>query len=295
MSITEERRQERMSGVGGSDVAVVVGISPFKTEAELYYEKRGEIEPEDISSKEVVHFGNVLEDVVADEFARRNDLKVRRRNQLFKHKKHPCLIANIDRSVDGKQMILECKTSNAFMQKEWGETDSDDMPDYYRVQVEHYMNVLGYNDACLAVLIGGNQYRQYWVQRDPELSEMLTEQCLKFWERVEKGNPPDMDPEHRSTAGLIKKLHPGTDGSEIILPESITHWHEVKKEAELEIKTCEIIVRKAKNKIAEAMGDASTGVLATGDYQYKRTLQKRKEFTTPASEFYVTRGSAKRK
>jgi predicted phage-related endonuclease len=57
--LTAEQLEARKAGIGGSDVASIVGISPWKTKHQLYLEKRGEIEEEQLTS-EVIHFGNVL-------------------------------------------------------------------------------------------------------------------------------------------------------------------------------------------------------------------------------------------
>ena len=63
----------RKAGIGGSDAAAILGMTPWKSPYQLWLEKTGEVEAEDISTKEVVHFGHVLEQVVADEFCQRAD------------------------------------------------------------------------------------------------------------------------------------------------------------------------------------------------------------------------------
>ena len=110
--LTTEQLEARKAGIGGSDAAAIMGLSPWKTATEVYLEKRGEIAPENIDDKEVVIFGNLLEDVVAGEYARRNNVKVERRNDMFKHAKHPFMLANIDRKVVGVKKGLECKTGD---------------------------------------------------------------------------------------------------------------------------------------------------------------------------------------
>ncbi len=294
MALTKDQIEARKSGIGGSDIAVILGLSPWKTAHELYLEKRGEIEPVDISDKEYIHFGNVLEQVVADEFERRNGWKVRRRNQMFTHKKLSFLLANVDRTVDGKRMVLECKISSAFANG-WGPSESDEFPDFYRVQPMHYIDVLDYDSAYVATLIGGNEYRQYPVERDNELIEMMHDASADFWDCVQTGNPPEMDYQHPSTAGLIKRLHPCTDGSEIELPADIEHWHMVKKAAEVTIKNNQAVVDEATNRIAEAMGNGTIGIVPNAQYQYKRSLIRRKGYTVEPTEFMQMRGSVIRK
>ena len=293
--LTTEQLEARKLGIGGSDVAAILGLSKWQTAHGLYLEKRGEIPDDPREESEVMHFGNVLEDVVAKEFERRNDLKVRKRNQHFTHKEYPFLMANIDRSVDGLKAVLECKTAGQFMASDWGESGSDQFPDYYRVQLIHYMNVLGYKQGYLSVLIGGNQYRQYYIEQDDELLEMIMQACIEFWARVQDGNPPEIDYDHRTTVDMLKKLHTGTNGEVIHLPTKLQPWIDVMEQASAAVKENEAVVDACKNRIAEAMGDASVAIVSDGDYQFKRSMTKRKEFTVAATDFMVMRGPTKYK
>ena len=157
--LTTEQLEDRKSGIGGSDVASIMGLSPWKDANAVYLEKRGEIEPDDIGGKEFVHFGNVLEQVVADEYTRRTGEKLQKRNEMLRHPKYEFLLANIDRKIGGRPAVFEAKTADKWSRGKWGEDGSDEIPDYYRVQVEHYFNVTGYDEGVLAVLIGGNEFR----------------------------------------------------------------------------------------------------------------------------------------
>jgi predicted phage-related endonuclease len=128
---------------------------------------------------DILHFGTVLEQVIADEYARRNNVRVLRRNQMYRLTAHPELIANIDRYVVGGK-ILECKTCSAYASDKFGE-GGDEVPDEYLLQVQHYMHVTGYHEADLAVLIGGNEYRQFSLKYDADLANYAADKCVKFW------------------------------------------------------------------------------------------------------------------
>ncbi|EOA2606900.1 lambda-exonuclease family protein, partial [Enterococcus hirae] len=86
--------EDRKRGIGGSDVATVLGLNKYKSPYQLWLEKTGQIELKD-SESEPAYWGNVLEEVVAKEFQERTGKKVRRRNQVFEHPLHPFLRANI--------------------------------------------------------------------------------------------------------------------------------------------------------------------------------------------------------
>src|SRR5690349_22686234 len=82
----------RRSGVGGSDAAAALGLSKFKTPYQLWLEKTRLLEPDDLDAVERVHFGRIMEDIIAREYARRNGVKVRRRKQIIRHPKYPWMI-----------------------------------------------------------------------------------------------------------------------------------------------------------------------------------------------------------
>lgn len=296
--LTAEQKEARKSGVGGSDVAAILGLSKWKTPREVYLEKIGELEADndeeygEVEDKvDSIHFGNVLEDVVADEFSRRNDLKVRRRNNILLHPKYEYMLANIDRDIVKVDAGLECKTAGAFMVTEWGPSGTDEFPDYYLTQCVHYMNVTGKNNWYLAVLIGGNQYRQYYVEQDNELAEMVLQGVKDFWKRVEDRDPPDYDFTHRSTKDLINRLYPGTNGETIHLPENLVHWQKVREEAAARIKEDVAVVDACKNRIAAAMGDAAVGIIKDCGIKYTRKKVNKKEYTVSATSYIDMRSS----
>lgn len=186
--------EARRAGIGGSDVAAVLGLSKYKSPYQLWLDKTGRSELEDEQS-EPAYWGNALEDVVAQEFKKRTGLKVQRVNQTLVHPIHKFARANIDRAVINPEIsgnvrikngqlttdhILECKTANQYMAKLWGK-DTESVPDYYLVQCQWYMGITQTQKCSLAVLIGGQQFRTYEINYDAELFEMLIEECGNFW------------------------------------------------------------------------------------------------------------------
>lgn len=129
----------RNNSIGGSEAVAILGMNPWKSAYTLWLEKTGQVQQEDISDLEPVHFGTILEQVVADEFCRREGKKVRKCG-LFRSRKHPFMMASFDRLLVGEDAGLECKTSNAFKRGEW---DKGEIPPAYYVQCQHYMMVSG--------------------------------------------------------------------------------------------------------------------------------------------------------
>ncbi len=289
--LTPDQIEARRKGVGGSDVAVILGINPWKTSHELYLEKRGEIDTPPLDS-ERIHFGNVLEQIVADEYTSRTGEKLQKRNEMLVHPEYSFMLANIDRKIVGRKAVFEAKTTDKYMRDGWGDTGTEEIPDHYRTQIEHYMTVTGYDEAVAAVLIGGNEFRYYPIKRDPELSDMLFTACKQFWDKVLEGIPPDIDFIHQNTLPMLKKIYPGTNGETVVLPAELSHWHRVKQDAEVEIKRYGTVVDTCKARILAVLGENAVGILPDAAYKYTRSVQKRKEYTVAASEHVQLRGSA---
>ena len=80
-SLTDaEWLETRRAGIGGSDVATIFNLNSWKSPIYLYMEKRGEIEPDDLSDNEAIYWGNTLEDLIRKEFQKRNGWKVQKNN-----------------------------------------------------------------------------------------------------------------------------------------------------------------------------------------------------------------------
>ncbi|MCP4342108.1 MAG: hypothetical protein GY799_25300 [Desulfobulbaceae bacterium] len=188
----EQWLRDRRQGIGGSDIGAILGLSPYKTPLDVYLDKTGESVPEDLSDNQAVHWGITLEDTIAKEYAKREDVRVRRRNKQFIHPEHVWMRANIDRSIDGARKVLECKTAGQYMSADWGPAGTDQVPESYLVQVAWYMSILGYPHADLAVLIGGRDFRSYRFQRDFDLESMMISRAKSFWfDNVLARVPPD--------------------------------------------------------------------------------------------------------
>ena len=130
----------RRKGIGGSDAAAIMGMSPFCTKRDLYYDKLGiqpvmDEEEDNWVAKEV---GHRLEDLVAEIFSKKTGLKVYPVRKMFRHPLYPFMLADVDFFIDfpdGTKGILECKTTNYNCQNKWA---NDSTPVNYEYQGRHY-------------------------------------------------------------------------------------------------------------------------------------------------------------
>jgi len=199
MEWLEARRKVR--GLGGSDMSVVLGLNKWKTPFQLWLEKTGQVESDElyivdedgafVSGNEAAYWGHVDEDIVAKEFALRHKKKVRRRNAILQHDEYDFLFANIDREIVGEDAGLECKITSAYNAKEW---TGDEIPEAYIVQCQHYMAVTGKKEWYIACKIGGNKFVSKLISRDDELIAIIIERAKHFWQHHVLGNvPPAID------------------------------------------------------------------------------------------------------
>lgn len=210
----EEWLSWRQKGIGGSDAAAILGLNRYKTPFQVYLEKSGEVIQEDIQS-EAAYWGTLHEDMVAKEFEIRSGKKVRRKNMMLEHPDYPFMIANLDRVVIGEKALLECKTTSAYNLKEW---DSEEVPESYLVQVQHYLAVTGYEKAYIACLIGGQRFVWKEITRDEELIKMIIESEKRFWEEhVIKRNPPLLDGSSAAEEYLKERFKQSTSGRTVDL------------------------------------------------------------------------------
>lgn len=183
----------RKLGIGGSDVAAILGLSPWKTQVDLWMEKTGR----SVGQEETLpmRFGSFAEEFVAAEYQKDTGRRLVRFNQQMKHPVAP-LIGNVDRLVipEGSKVAAhqgkirtdrgwEGKTANVFAMQsgEWGESGTDEVPPYYLVQVQTYQELSLCPLWDLSVLFGNQECRHYTIERDKELGEFIAAKANEWW------------------------------------------------------------------------------------------------------------------
>jgi putative phage-type endonuclease len=247
--LTPERSEfltERKTGIGGSDAAVILGLSPYKSPLELAEEKLGLTPP--FAGNRFTEAGNRLEDVIAQWYADERGCKVARANQTFRLKEHDFIMAHIDRRVLNERKLLECKSADKWTLHNWGEPGTDEVPDAYFIQVQHYLLFPNWDTADLAALIGGNDLRIYPIIPDAELQDMILEAEIAFWNILERGDLPD--PIRESDANRRWKQD---NGERIYADYQVMEWHEELKKSLASRKELDAKIDDLKTKIKSFM------------------------------------------
>lgn len=294
----------RKQGIGGSDAAAAVGLSPYKSQLELWLEKTGRdsyLEKPDLDdTTEPVYWGTLLEPIVAASYTQQTGRKVRKVNAVLQHPDYPFMLANLDREVIGAPgvQILECKTAGEFGSRLW----RDDVPEYIQIQVQHQLAVTGRQAADVAVLLCGQRLEVHRIERDESLIANLVTLEALFWDYVVQDTPPPADGSESSERAL-RCLYPGNASAVDFSDDlnlSATFADLVALRAD--IKAREDQAERLKQTLLQAMGDASIAQFETGKLSFKRSKDSasididrlRADHPDLASQYAITKPGSRR-
>lgn len=208
------------NGIGGTDISAVMDLyrdptlpklNPYKTPLAVY-ERILHGEPERKISKRA-HIGTIVEPHIFKEFCQRNALarSAFRRNVEISDPQHPFMRGEADAKSDRHDMIVDCKLVGRNAESAYGDEGTDQIPDYYRLQLEWYAMLFNVGRLVLAVWfdsrLEGEHYAEYQATRDSDLREAMRYSAEKFWrDHVEKRVPPA--PTAISDSDALKRLYP---------------------------------------------------------------------------------------
>lgn len=176
---------ERKLGIGGSDAAAIIGLSPWSTPVTIWLDKTGRAAPKE--ETEAMRIGTELEDFVARRYMQETGRTTQRFNKMLHV---DCLLGNFDRLVirEGEKvashmgevrtnLLLECKTST----REW----EDGVPLYYQTQVQHYMGLVDCLEAAdvACLFLGRKHFEIFRVDRDQAVIDHMQAYLRAWWDR----------------------------------------------------------------------------------------------------------------
>lgn len=201
--------KSRKAGVGGSDMSTILGLNSFKTPYELWLEKTGRVEPEDISDKWAVIRGNALENELRKRFRANHPemLVTDGTDKQFIAREKPYLRASLDgilQKENGDFGILEIKTASNRRAGDWHDDDGNlRIPPYYLAQVEFYALVTGWTWGVVYAAIGDDEPVEIPFEADVEDIAAIDKAAADFWRFVTTDTPPQL-----TTGGDVQKAFP---------------------------------------------------------------------------------------
>lgn len=263
----------RLKGMGSSDVASVLGVG-YKPAAYVYNVKIGAL-PEDDDIGEPALWGTLHEETVAREWARRNKSAIRRIG-LVARLGTPWMMCTLDRLVtqcpldptQSGKCALEVKTrdGNPTTTKKW----KNGVPDDVHAQVAWQMIVNGFDHMHVALLIGGNDYRQFTVRAESELHAAIEQTVGTFWDNTQKRVPPPEgdDPHYDQLNELDSRLHPNRAGSKFLNDQDalkMVEWIRAYSEAASGATVTKKLKERAKYEILKLLGGRHDAAVADNE------------------------------
>lgn len=287
----------RREGIGASDAAAILGVSPWKGAADVWGEKVGLAEAPD-DETEAMKWGLRLEPAIREAYMEETGRMVIQPGGPFtivRSTKYPFLQATLDGEIvpidDRGPGVFESKTAGFFKKEDWAE----EPPLQYQIQNQHQLVVVGWAWGGDAVLIGGQMFRHTDFVANATFQALLIEKLEAFWALVQKGTPPPVDGSV-SAKELLAKLFPKPEPGKVIeLPLEATTWDQNLVAIKEQMKTLEAEKSLLENQLKAAIGKAEVGVLSSGD-AYKWSFVHKDIPAKPAhvEEYRMLRRSAKK-
>lgn len=266
-----------------SKIAAVVCKSPWISKFALHAEMTGRYEADPINP-EILEFGTLAESLVAEWYQLHNpgvqvrECKKRGTPVWWVDKVDEDFAATpdrilVDRETGEVTALLEIKT--ARVASEWGEEDTNEIPEHYRLQALWQMRCTGVRTVIFAVLHAGLRFATYRVEYDRDDVFDLVDAATDFMESVRTGRTPDYreEPGAFSTYEVFRYYFPECNGEAVMLSDDVIYRARRAKRLK---RLANLADMTAKNALAAQMGNASAGV----DYA-NRTVARRSQRKTP--------------
>ena len=255
-----EWHEARRSMVTATDIPVLLGLSPYKCEADLADEKRGLTAGQPSSMR--MRVGSALEELIGQEYAEVTGQKVRPWPGLAVSKGIDWAAASPDFRVVGQRRLVEAKHTGSRSRF------ADGLPQDVEAQVAWQLGVTGYPVADVAVLIGDDDLRIIEVAADPDLFANLVTVATDFRRRLAAGGPFSKD------NARVRREYPQDNGDQITADQDLTDTVRFLGTVRDQIKRLKEQEEQAETAIMDRMGPAT---ILTGDgfrVSWKRTKDR---------------------
>src|ERR1700720_2491550 len=176
---------DRRSFIGGSDARIIMGDDEAML-LRLWREKRGEVEPEDLSDNLIVQLGTVTEELNRHWYERNTGQTIKHVQRRMQHPVHKWMAATLDGLVDPGGAVFEAKFMLPWTFSEEAAAEK------HMAQLQHNMWVAASRSAVLSIITGGGKWVEMTIPADPLYQHLLLTAEKKFWRCVETGEAPHL-------------------------------------------------------------------------------------------------------
>jgi YqaJ-like viral recombinase domain len=178
-------QSDRRSFIGGSDARIIMGDDEAAL-LRLWREKRGEIEPEDLSGNLIVQLGTVTEHLNRRWYERNTGQVLTGVQRRVFHPVKRWMAATLDGMVKGTGAVFEAKFMLPWSFSEEGAAEK------HMAQLQHNMWVTASRSSVLSIITGGGKWVEMTIPADPLYQHLLLTAEKKFWRCVETGETPHL-------------------------------------------------------------------------------------------------------
>lgn len=254
MTHPREWHEARRSGLGASDIAAVIGLSPWKTPRQVWAEKVTPLPPDYVepTPKLKLWLGLRMEEVIAELYEAETGVKLRRPAEPYRHPTAP-LFASLDFIRLNVPGHVEAKVAN--FGEEWGVPPDGEVPRQYYPQVQAQLACRPAEEAEVAVLWHGQEFRRYTVRADRQYIDDIVEFATSWWEQYVVGGvePPPVAGDDAD----IRRRFPRDDGTEMVATPEMTLLVENLRVARLTAIDATLQQQGLEAAVKESMGEAA--------------------------------------
>jgi hypothetical protein len=185
MKLSRQTEDNRRSFIGGSDARIIMGSDGAEL-VRVWQEKRGEIEPEDLSNSLIVQLGTVTEHLNRQWYEKNTGQTVTDVQRQVFHNVHRWMAATLDGRIEATGAVFEAK----FMLP-WNFSE-EAAAEKHMAQLQHNMWVTASRTAILSIITGGGKWVEMTISADPLYQHLLLTAERKFWRCVETGERPQL-------------------------------------------------------------------------------------------------------
>ena len=250
----------RADDVTSTESAALFGLSPYCSDFELWHRKKGNVTIA-FEENQRMKWGRRFEDAIALGFGEDMDLTVYPMKDYYVHDKEPNMGCSCDyEALSGNKKIgLEIKHVDYLVYRDqW--TD-DEAPPHIEVQVQHQMEVMGWEFCYIVALVGGNDLKVIKRARDHAMGENIRQAIRQFWIGVIQDNPPE--PDFDNDADFIISLQQKCGGG-VLQDERFAYDFQGYDKAKARAKTADDIKKSIKARILMDVGEQYSKVEAGG-------------------------------
>lgn len=283
MSLTTQELERRRNFITATDVSAILGENPWKNGADVFLEKTQGLSA--FKGNDATEAGTILEPAVLAWAEKR--LGALHPGDWMVHENGVNACSLDARRQNGE--VVEAKTSGivgpGFVDpSKWGDDGTDEIPDYYLLQVQAQLMVTGAARAWVPALLGGRGFVMFCVMPNRDLQEVIAENSVAFWNEHVLANvaPPDVRP----SMDYLKVMRREPDKTALLADELAERYlaaSEARKEADRQ-------QEDAKSALIEALGDAECGVWSGGQFTFFE--QSRGAYEVKETTFRVLRHKA---